>query len=109
LGDITPERLNAQLAKGVLIEGQAERVDTRLDPKGATAAADPQAAFTAQVQALSDFERYQFYRELEGRQTAGSGVSEHEAKFLRLYPQSKSYKAFRRNEVEAGDALRRQG
>ncbi|WP_185879233.1 hypothetical protein [Pseudomonas aeruginosa] len=109
LGDITPERINAQLAKVAAIEGQAERVDTRSEPKAAPATADPQAAFTAQVQALSDFERYQFYRDLEGRQAAGDSVSEHEAKFLRLYPQSKSYKAFRRNEVEAGDALRRQG
>ncbi|ERX27558.1 hypothetical protein Q009_04334 [Pseudomonas aeruginosa U2504] len=109
LGDITPERINAQLAKVAVIEGQAKRVDTRSEPKAVPAAADPQSAFTAQVQALSDFERYQFYRELEGRQAAGSSVSEHEAKFLRLYPQSKSYKAFRRNEVEAGDALRRQG
>ncbi|RUI34572.1 DNA-binding protein [Pseudomonas aeruginosa] len=110
LGDITPERLSAQMAKGALIEGQAERVVASPEPQTPpTAAADPQSAFTAQVQALSEFERYQFYRELEGRQAAGNSVSEHEAKFLRLYPQSKSYKAFRRNAIEAGDALRRQG
>lgn len=104
LGEITPERLNARYAEAVMIEARAERVIDRSEqsPQVTAERVAPNTAsdFTAKLEAMPHEERYRYCRKLQGLLAEGVPLTDDEARFVRVYPQSKPYQAMYRAEME---------
>lgn len=100
LGEITPDRLQARFTEALTIDVESERLP---EPAPMALAAEPEQSAPGLYDRLADMpdiERYRLCRSFEAASDAGQELSEDEARFIRTYPGTSAYRAYRRREEE---------